>query len=334
MRRRSAALAAGGLSLILLTAGAAAFWVRTPYQGFDKEVILDIDRGTSTRAVSRLLEDQGVISSRFALQLVRLLRPTAKVQAGEYRFRQAASSWQVFDRMARGDVHFYEVTIPEGSNLFDIAGLVGELGFIRPSDFMAAARDPELARAAAPGAASLEGFLFPSTYRVTRRTTARMLCQQMTAEFRARWKKLAPGEASILETVTLASLVEKETSVDEERPLVASVFRNRLAKGMKLECDPTTVYAALLDGRWRGVIYRSDLENEHPYNTYRHEGLPPGPIANPGEKALRAALRPAASDYLFFVAKPGGGGHQFSAGLAAHERAVQQHRRGAGRGRR
>jgi UPF0755 protein len=127
--------------------------------------------------------------------------------------------------------------------------------------------------------------------------------------------------------VTIASMVEKETGVAKERPLVAGVFVNRLEKGMKLDCDPTTVYAALLENRFRSVIHKSDLASQNPYNTYQHAGLPPGPIANPGSDAIAAALEPAATDYLYFVAKPEGGGHNFSSTLAAHDRATQAYRK-------
>ena len=159
----------------------------------------------------------------------------------------------------------------------------------------------------------------------------------MTTQFRRQWKKLLAGQGSSQKgaapadphrTVTLASMVEKETAVPEERPLIAGVFVNRLRLGMKLECDPTTIYAALLDRRYRGTIHRSDLENKNPYNTYRNPGLPPGPIANPGAAALAAALHPAQTDYLYFVAKPSGGGHQFSTTLAEHDNAVRAYRHG------
>ena len=154
----------------------------------------------------------------------------------------------------------------------------------------------------------------------------------MTDEFRREWLKLAEGRVGAAKsadpqrTVTLASLVEKETAAPEERPLVASVFTNRLAKNMRLECDPTTIYAALLDKRYRGAIHQSDLASANPYNTYRNPGLPPGPIANPGVQALAAALEPAETSYLYFVAKPAGGAHQFSASMKEHEKAVIAYR--------
>ena len=181
-----------------------------------------------------------------------------------------------------------------------------------------------------PAATSLEGYLFPSTYRLTRRTTATQLTRLMVDQFRKAWKQAgATPDDGAHRIVTLASLVEKETAVPEDRPRVASVYANRLRLGMKMDCDPTVIYAALLDGRYRGTIYRSDLENPSPYNTYLHPGLPPGPIANPGLASLKAALRPEQTSYLFFVAKPdGSGGHVFSESMAAHNAAVQAYRSG------
>jgi UPF0755 protein len=193
-------------------------------------------------------------------------------------------------------------------------------------DFLAAAEDPALIRDLAPKAKSLEGYLFPSTYRLSHHTTPAHLSKMMTDEFRKQWTKLAAGSADVLSAVTLASLVEKETGTPEERPVVASVFRNRLAQGMRLQCDPTTIYAALLENRYRGAIHKSDLASANPYNTYENAGLPPGPIANPGVASLRAALEPAATPFLYFVAKPEGGGHQFSTTIAEHEKAVIAYR--------
>ena len=172
--------------------------------------------------------------------------------------------------------------------------------------------------------------MFPSTYRLSHSTTPAALCQMMTAQFHKEWKKLMPDPATdMVKVVTLASLIEKETGVAAERPMVASVFQNRLRIGMALDCDPTVIYAALLEDRYRGVIHRSDLDNKHPYNTYQHAGLPPGPIANPGASSLAAALHPAETDFLYFVAKPGGGGHVFSSNLAAHNKAVGSYRHAA-----
>jgi UPF0755 protein len=191
-----------------------------------------------------------------------------------------------------------------------------------------AARNPAMIQDLDPKAPSLEGYLFPNTYHVGRHTTPERLCRMMTSRFREVWSGLHTN-ADVHRTITLASLVEKEGKLAAERPRIASVFENRLRIGMKLDCDPTTIYAALLTGRYRGTIYRSDLESDDPYNTYRHPGLPPGPIANPGLASIHAVLQPSDSDALYFVLRPdGSGGHQFSNNLPAHEAAITKYRRG------
>ena len=198
------------------------------------------------------------------------------------------------------------------------------------SAFLKAAANPASIRDIDPLAPDLEGYLFPSTYRLTHRTSAIQLCHNMTTEFRKQWAALG-GKTRMAEThrlVTLASLVEKESAVPKERPLVSAVFSNRLRLNMPLQCDPTTVYAALLENRYRGVIHKSDLASANPYNTYAHAGLPPGPIANPGVSALKAALAPANTDFLYFLAKPdGSGSHHFSSTLPEHEKAVLAYRK-------
>jgi len=313
-----------------LAAGAVLWSVFTPYQGFRNEAFVDIAKGTSVRAIAGEMAGNGAVRSRWQFLAVRLLRPSARLQAGEYRFSHADSAWNIFDRLVRGDVFYYELTVPEGSNMFDIAGVVNQLGFLSGAEFLKAARNPALMRDMAPAAPTLEGFLFPSTYRLTRQTTVHQLCRMMTGEFRKQWREMeAPPGADVERLVTMASMVEKETAVDAERAEVASVYYNRLDRGMALDCDPTTIYAALLEERYRGTIYRSDLASTNAYNTYTHTGLPPGPITNPGAASLRAALHPASTGYLYFVARPdGSGSHQFSSDLAAHNRAVEQYRNG------
>jgi UPF0755 protein len=289
------------------------------------ETFVRIERGWGTAAIARTLRQTGVVHYEWQIYAAHLLNPAAKLQAGEYRFAQPSSALTVFDRIRRGDIYFFEFTVPEGSNRWDIARLIEATGTISGGDFLKASAAPAMIRDLAPSAPSLEGFLFPSTYRLTHSSTAADLCRLMTAEFRRQWKKLNPS-ADALKTVTLASLVEKETGVPEERKIVAGVFTNRIEKGMRLDCDPTTIYAALLDNRYTGVIHKSDLLSQNPYNTYQKVGLPPGPIANPGSAALEASLHPAETDYLFFVAKAEGGGHVFSATRAAHEKAVAAYR--------
>jgi UPF0755 protein len=318
--------------LALIATGIAYLSLNSTYQGFREPVILDFPKGTSTQAMAGELAQNGVIRYSWQFLLVRALHPGKRLQAGEYRFARANTPSDILDRIARGDVFFYELVVPEGSNMFDIAASLSSFDFLRPAAFLRAARNSALIRDLAPAAPTLEGFLFPATYRITRSTTAEQLCAMMTGRFRKQWRELqgAAHAQSVHEIVTLASLVEKETGIPEDRPIVASVYENRLRKGMTLDCDPTTIYAALLEARYRGTIYRSDLASDNAYNTYRHAGLPPGPIANPGVASLQAALAPAETDYLYFVAKPDGSGrHQFSETIAQHNRAVQEYRRAA-----
>jgi len=314
---------------VALAAGLGVRSLSWKYAGFRTEVFVDIPKGTATREVARKLAEAGVVRYRWQFLVARTLRPRARIQAGEYLFRRPASAWEVLERLEKGDVFYYQVTVPEGSNLFDIAAALEEQQILPAATFLAAARDPTLIRDLAPQAPTLEGYLFPDTYRLSRHTTARQLCRQMTERFRGAWQELKPGGADVHATVTLASLVEKEARLEPERPLVASVYLNRLRIGVPLQCDPTTIYAALLEERYRGTISRSDLANKQRYNTYQHAGLPPGPIANPGRTALEAALHPAQTPYLYFVARPdGSGSHVFSKDMTAHERAVRKYRRG------
>jgi len=319
--RRLALLCAAGLAAFAL------YSLYSPYRGFEGDRFLDFPKGSGTVAIGQKLEEEGVVRYAWQFWLARAVHPRAKVQAGEYRFDHAASVAEVFSRLARGDVYYFSFTVPEGSNMFDIARLAESEGVMPAKDFLRAAADPAPIRDLAPDAKTLEGFLFPSTYRLTHATTPAALVQMMTSQFRKEWKRLSAGKTADPEkTVTLASLVEKETGNPTERPLVASVFENRLRIGMPLDCDPTVIYAALLENRYRGEIHRSDLDRKHPYNTYQHAGLPPGPIANPGESSLTAALQPAETNYLYFVAKPEGGGHVFTSNLAAHGQAVKSYR--------
>jgi UPF0755 protein len=324
------------VALLLLAAaagGAALYAVRQPYRGFQGELFLQVARGTTTRELARQLAAAGVVRHEWLFLAMRALRPQATLQAGEYRFSEPASAADVFGRLERGDIFYFDITIPEGSNIWEIARILEEQGVMGEADFLAAAADPAPIRDLDPDAQSLEGYLFPSTYRLSHSTTARELVGMMVEEFRKQWRTLqekpdGAGARPLRETVTLASLVEKETGSAEERALVAGVFANRLRIGMRLACDPTVIYAALLSGKYRGAIHQSDLDRDHPYNTYRRAGLPPGPIANPGAAALAAAAHPAQTEYLYFVARPGGGGHVFSKTGAAHQRAVRDYRNG------
>jgi len=313
--------------LAILAGGFGYYRVARPYRGFTGTVYVDLPRGTSTNGIAADLARAGVIASRWDFWLAHVANQGRSLQAGEYAFSHPASASEVVRRIARGDVFYLELIVPEGRNMFDIAAAVEQLGLFKADDFVKAAQDPSLIRDLDPRAPTLEGYLFPSTYRLNHRTTPAQLCRMMTERFRAAWRSLNT-DAGVHDAVTLASLVEKEGKLAEERPLIAAVFTNRLRLGMRLECDPTTIYAAQLLGLYRGAIYRSDLDRDHPYNTYSHAGLPPGPIANPGIASLEAAIHPADSMDLYFVRKPDdSGGHQFSSSLAAHSNAVEKYRR-------
>jgi UPF0755 protein len=311
----------------VLGGGWLFYRLNQPYKGFEQPVFVEFARGTPTRAIARTLADTGVIEDSWLFLAARGIRRGVNLQAGEYRFEKAASPLAVLGRIARGDIYYMELLIPEGYNMFDISEAVGKLGTMKPATCLAAAKDPSLIRDLDPKAPSLEGYLFPNKYRVYRHTTAQQICRMMTSEFREHWKALG-AKSNVHDTLTLASMVEREARRPDERPVVASVFHNRLKIGMRLDCDPTTVYAALLENRYRGTIHRSDLANESAWNTYQHAGLPPGPIANPGLSAIQAALSPAESHYLYFVAKAdGSGGHNFSESLLQHDAAVASYQR-------
>ena len=321
-------------ALAVLVAAIGGAWglhrLNQPYKAFSDPVFVEFERGTSTRSIATVLADKGVIEDRWLFLAARGLRRGANLQAGEYKFDKPASPFEILERLARGDIYYMELLVPEGFNMYDIAEAVGKLGTMRPEAFLAAARNPAMIRDLDPDAPSLEGYLFPNKYRVYRHTTAQQICRMMTGEFRERWKALQT-RANVHDAVTLAAMVEREARRPDERPIVASVFHNRLRIGMKLDCDPTTVYAALLDNRYRGTIHRSDLANTSPWNTYQHAGLPPGPIANPGLSSIQAALTPAETPYLYFVAKAdGSGGHNFSESLGEHYAAVAQYQRATG----
>lgn len=324
--------------LLLALAGCAAWlgWALfAPYSAFGPEgVIVEIPRGTSRRGVARLLEQNGVVRSALAFEMLARWRSNVELQAGEYRFDQAATAVEVFRKIAEGRVFVHPLVIPEGLNLFEIAARVEQAGLTPAEEFLRVAMDPSLIRDLAPQARSLEGFLFPATYGFPRSATAEGIAAAMVARFRQALAGFTedgrnPHGLSLHEAVTLASLVEKETGLRDERPLIAGVFYNRLARRIALQSDPTVLYAMQLAGKNDGIIHLSDLRLNSPYNTYLHRGLPPGPISNPGQAALRAVLYPQPTDYLYFVADTEGG-HFFSRTLAEHNANVAKYRRLAG----
>jgi UPF0755 protein len=296
--------------------------------GPDRETFVEILPGTPTMQIAAELKQQGLIRSKYAFEATRLAKG-GTLKAGEYRFDHPVKMSEVYDRLERGDVYTLSVTIPEGSNLFDVAQRIESAKLGTKEKFLAGARiDVYLIADLDPGATTLEGYLFPDTYHFARRATTGQMLTAMVKRFRQAADELGL-RANYHHVVTVASLVERETPVDAERPLVASVFENRLAKEMPLATDPSVIYAALLDGRYRGTIYASDLQADSPYNTYRFAGLPPGPICNPGMASLKAAMNPARTDYLYFVAASANpsGKSRFSTTLEEHARNVQEYRK-------
>jgi peptidoglycan lytic transglycosylase G len=327
--------------VLLAFAGAAAWeWysIESPYQGFAPQgVFVDLPHGASSRAVARILKQNSVIRSAFAFEVYARRHPKRRLQAGEYFFGHPISGHDVFWQIADGHIYEQPFTVREGETIFDIAHDLEAEKLMTSDEFLAAAQNPELIRDVAPRAKTLEGFLFPATYFLPRHPTPTDVTAEMVRKFREEWQRIAPPESKhdttglehgrpILSVVTLASLVERETPRPEERPLVAGAFENRLRKNIALQCDPTVIYAMQDAGQYKGTLTGADLHFPSPYNTYAHPGLPPGPIGNPGEASLRAALQPAQTDYLYFVANTQGG-HFFAATLSEHNRNVTKYRR-------
>jgi UPF0755 protein len=314
--------------LVVLVAAGAVAWALLVPAGPQTETFVEILPGTPGSRIAAQLKSEGIIRSRYVFLALHEWKG-GTLKAGEYRFDHPAAMSEVLDRIRRGDVYTIALTIPEGSNVFDIAAKIEAEGLGSKEAFLAAAKqDVALVRNLDANAPSVEGYLFPDTYRFQRHTEPAEMMAVMVKRFRQATQGIGlTGDYH--RTVTLASLVEKETPLDSERPLVASVFDNRLDKNMPLMTDPSVIYAALLEGRYRGTIYESDLRAQSPYNTYLHAGLPPGPICNPGLKSLQAAMHPAQTDYLYFVAAGAdpSGQSRFSATLEEHAKDVQAYRR-------
>jgi UPF0755 protein len=322
------------LLILLIAAAGGAFWIywavfQPVNPGGEKFVLLR--PGWSVRHIAQTLQREGIIRSAPAFLALNYALGQGKLKAGEYKFEAPATALEVRERLLRGDVYARTVAVPEGYNLYDIAAVVEQAGLGSAADFIAVAkRDMTLVRDLDPQAESLEGYLFPDTYQFTRIDSPHDIAAAMVHRFRQAAQKLGlQGRSDIHRVVTMASIVEKETAVPDERPLVAGVYYNRLERNMLLGADPTVIYAALLAGRYRGTIYQSDLQYDSPYNTYKFPGLPPGPIANPGAASLEAALHPRESDFLYFVSD-NNGHHRFSRSAAEHEKNVAAYRQAAG----
>jgi UPF0755 protein len=295
--------------------------------GPTSETFVEIAPGSSTTRIAKQLDSAGIVRSRFAFDAMRWIK-RGKLKAGEYRFDHPAPLAEVYERISRGDVYTVAVTVPEGATIFDIATRLEQAGVGTRQDFLSEqSRQTGLIADLDPQAKSLEGYLFPDTYRFPRKATSTQIATAMVRRFRQIAEQLGMKE-NVHSVVTMASLVERETAVEAERPLVASVFQNRLSKRMPLMTDPSVIYGLQLRNQWRGTIHESDLKLDTPYNTYLHVGLPPGPIANPGLRALRAAIAPAQSNFLYFVAAGADpqGKSRFSTTIEEHAHDVAEYR--------
>ncbi|HKH97639.1 MAG TPA: endolytic transglycosylase MltG [Candidatus Sulfotelmatobacter sp.] len=338
--------------LILVAVFAAAGWfawaVLTPAEPAGQTFVL-LHPGYSTHRIAAELKTAGVIRSEEAFVLWHYFHPKRSLKAGEYLFDKPANIIDIQKRLRRGDVYFHTVVVPEGYTMFDVARAIEAAGLGPADDFLKVAQsDTELISDIAPGAHSLEGYLFPETYEFTRMMTMHDMAAAMVKQFRQVAHQIAmiPGptliasreaqpipdptlgssQPDVERTVIMASIVEKETAVAEERPLVASVYYNRLNKKIALDADPSIIYAELLAGTYQGALHHADMQFVSPYNTYRNAGLPPGPIGNPGRSALEAALHPAQSDYYYFVADAQGH-HRFARTLEDHNKNVAAYRK-------
>lgn len=320
--------------VVALAAGGAAWWLRQqarlPFQGYaGDEVFVDIPSGTGPRSIGARLAEAGVVRDALTFRVALWLTGRARdLKAGEYRFSGAAAAVDVVTTIANGAIYTRPVTFREGLTIGEMADVYAESGLGTREAFLAAARDASLIHDLDPDAPDLEGYLFPDTYPVPRQTPAATLVAQMVRGFRAALPPDLVARAradglSVRQVVTLAALVEKETAQDTERPIVAAVYRNRHRIGMGMQADPTVIYALQKAGKWDGNLSRDDLQFDSPYNTYRYGGLPPGPIAAPGRRALEAVVSPAAVDYLYFVSR-NDGTHVFATTLAEHNRNVFQ----------
>lgn len=326
-------LAGAAVGLLLFTAWFSLEFSSSGRKPAEKTATFEVEEGSSARQIARSLQTRNIIKRRWPFLLgYRLFFSSQSLKAGEYVLELPLSPKQVLEILIKGQVRLRPVTIPEGLTRIETAEHLEKEAFALKAEFLAASRSPDIIREWDENALDLEGYLFPETYHFPKDTTAEQIVAAMVSQFqevfttdwirRSQEQGLTPREI-----VILASLIEKETSRPEERPLISAVFHNRLRLGMKLDCDPTIVYVLKNAGRFRGRLRTKDLKMDSPYNTYIYGGLPPGPIANPGRAALEAALHPADVDFLYFVSK-NDGSHHFSRTYREHVNAVNIYQRG------
>ncbi len=316
------------LAALFLFAALGLFFI-TPAEKGGKNQLVIVKEGLSLKEVAGELDRKKIITNKALFELwAELLGYSRKIKAGEYELGSHMPPRRILEKLIKGEVITYPLTVPEGFTAEQIAELLDEGGLIKKEKFLSLINDAALLKQHGISAPSLEGYLYPETYHFARGISARSTIDAMVGRF---WQVVSPLKErmdevgmNLQDIITLASIVEKETGLAEERPTIASVFLNRLKKGMRLESDPTVIYGIK---HFDGNLTRKDLNKATPYNTYVIRGLPPGPIANPGLEAIRAVLHPAKTDYLYFVSK-NDGSHQFSKTLSEHNKAVQVYQKG------
>lgn len=285
--------------------------------------------GSGIRKLADELKSGGIIRSSWHFVLLTRLKGQAhKLKAGEYRFNDGMVPSQILNKLAAGDVDYRKFSLPEGYSIYQAAELLEQKGYFKKDQFLEKCRDAALLSRLGGNLQSAEGYLYPATYNLSRSGSEEQLIAQMVAQFEKKYAALSKGVGAAAgmsrhEIVTLASVIEKEAVSPEEKPLISSVFHNRLRIGMPLQSDPTAVYGVRA---FSGKVTKADIQHLSPYNTYLNKGLPAGPIGNPGSDAIQAALNPPRTDYLYFVARQDGT-HQFSRTLDEHNRAVERYLR-------
>lgn len=335
--RRLLFLLVAAFSAVVLGLLFAGAWLRSElespyYSGAAEGTFVNIPAGSSTNEVARLLANAKILHTELPFRVyMRFTGNSRRIQAGEYRFSEPATPRHVAQRLVHGDVYFRSVTIPEGLTARETVELLAEKGLGNRAELEQALLRTDWIRDLDPGAKNLEGYLFPETYRFGHKAGPEDVIHAMVQQFRSRYSRIAaqsPAHArlSVPQIVILASLIEKEVKDPAEGPLVASVLANRLERKIPLACDATIIYAMKLAGTYRGRLGKADLQMASPYNSYLHNGLPPGPIANPGARSIRDALNPAETDYLYYVSR-NDGTHQFSTNYTSHINAVNRYQK-------
>ncbi len=297
-----------------------------------KKIFFVVEEGKGVQNIAHNLKEEGVIKKTWPFLLgYKIYFSSMSLKAGEYELNLPVSTKKILHILSEGKVYFHPVTIPEGLTRREIAQHLESMGIVDEEDFLEACSRTELLGSYDIEAENLEGYLFPETYHFTRGIPAESIVSTLVDQFKSvfteEWRKRAVEiNMTPRKVVILASLIEKETSIPEERKLVSAVFHTRLRIRMKLDCDPTIIYAMKEQGIYKGLLLKKHLKLNTPYNTYLRRGLPPGPICNPGQAALEAALYPSEEKYIYFVSK-NDGSHVFSRTFDEHQRAVRKYQR-------